>query len=105
LNKIKTQALYNNPHNRQFPFREKKPRITTPIFSSEVNGHWQADLIDFQKYNERGFKWILAVVDVFSKYLWARPLKNKSAEEVKEDFSCIFRERRPIVLKTGNGKY
>jgi len=68
------------------------------------NGHWQADLIDFQKYNERGFKWILTVVDVFSKYLWALPLKNKSAEEVKEAFSCIFKERRLIVLQTDNGK-
>jgi len=44
------------------------------------------------------------MVDVFSKYLWAQPLKNKSAEEVKEAFSCIFKERRPIVLQTDNGK-
>jgi len=83
----------------QLRFREKKPRITAPILSSEVNGHWQVALIDFQKYNERGFKWILTMVDFFSKYLWARPLKNKSAEEVKEAFSHIFRERRPIVLQ------
>jgi len=69
-----------------------------------VNGHWQADLINFQKYNERGFKWILTVVDVFSKYLWAIPLKNKSTEEVKEVFSCIFKERSPIVLQTDNSK-
>jgi len=33
------------------------------------------------------------VVDVFSKYLWARPLKKKSAEEVKEAFSHIFKAR------------
>jgi len=45
---------------------------------------------------------MLTVVDVFSKYLWARPLKNKSAEEVKEAFSRIFKERRPIVLQTDN---
>jgi len=54
--------------------------------------------------NERGFKWILTMVDVFSKYIWARPFKNKSAEEVKETFSHIFKERRPIVLQTDNGK-
>jgi hypothetical protein len=57
------------------------------------NGHWQADLIDFQKYDERGFKWKLTVEDVFSMYLWAQPLKNKSAEEVKEAFSSIFKEK------------
>jgi len=69
-----------------------------------VNGHWQADLIDFQKYNERGFKWILTVADVFSKYLWAGPLKNKSAEEVKEAFSRIFKARRSIILQTDSSK-
>jgi transposase InsO family protein len=68
-----------------------------------VNGHWQIDLIDFQKYRERGYNWILTVVDVFSKYLWARPLKHKSAEEVKEALSDIFKERRPIVLQSDNG--
>jgi len=51
------------------------------------------DLIDFQKYNERGYKWILTTVDVFIKYLWARPLNNKTAEEVKEALSKIFKDR------------
>jgi transposase InsO family protein len=104
VSRRRIMEFLRNQESYQLRFREKKPRITTPIFSSEVNGHWQADLIDFQKYNERGFKWILTVVDVFSKYLWARPLKNKSAEEVKEAFSRIFKERRPIVLQTDNGK-
>jgi len=47
-----------------------------------------------QKYNERGFKWILTVVDVFSKYQLT----------VKEAFSHICKERRPIVLQTDNSK-
>jgi len=50
-----------NQESYQLWFREKKPRITTPIFSSEVNGQRQANLIDFQKYNERGLKWILTL--------------------------------------------
>jgi len=44
----------------------------------------QSLAVNGQKYTERGFKWILTVIDAFSKYLWAQPLKNKSAEEVKE---------------------
>jgi len=67
--------------------------VTTPIFSDEVNGHWQMDFIDFQKYNERGYKWILTTVNVFSKYLWVRPLKNKTVEGVKEALSKIFKDR------------
>jgi len=77
-----------NQESYQLRFREKKC-VTTPIFSDEVNGHWQIDLINFQKYNERGYKCILTIIDVFSKY----PLKNKTAEEVKEALSKIFKER------------
>jgi len=99
VSRRRIMEFLRNQESYQLWFREKKPRITTPIFISEVNGHWQVDLINFQKYNERGFKWILTVVDVFSKYLWAGSLKNKSAEEVKEAFSHIFKERRPIVLQ------
>jgi len=104
VSRRRIMEFLRNQESYQLWFREKKPRITTPIFCSEVNGHWQADLINFKKHNERGFKWILTIVDVFSKYLWARPLKNKSAEEVKEAFSRIFKERRPIVLHTDNSK-
>lgn len=47
-----------------------------------------ADLIDFSKhfrYN-KGLRWILVIVDVFSRYCWAYGLKDKSAQSVFEAF-------------------
>ncbi len=44
----------------------------------------QVDLIDTQhlgKYN-KGVKYILTAIDVFSKYAWAFPIKNKKGEEI-----------------------
>jgi len=35
----------------------------------------------FSKYND-GVKYLLTVIDVFSKYGWMRPLKRKTGEEV-----------------------
>ena len=40
---------------------------------------WEADLADMQlicKFN-KGFRFLLCVIDIFSKYAWVVPLKNK----------------------------
>ena len=41
---------------------------------------WGADLADTQlisKFN-KGFSFLLCVIDIFSKYAWAVPLKDKN---------------------------
>ena len=41
---------------------------------------WTADLIEVNniaKYN-RGYRYLLTVVDVFSKHAWVEPVKNKT---------------------------
>lgn len=68
---------------------------------------WQADLVDMQPYVKvnKGFKYILTVIDVLSKYGWAAPLKSKNAQDVTEAFQVIIeRGRKPANLQTDNGK-
>nr|CAI5863254.1 unnamed protein product [Callosobruchus analis] len=45
---------------------------------------YQADLMDMTKYvkENRGYKFILVVINCFSKYVWCEPLKNKSGPVV-----------------------
>jgi len=45
------------------------------------------------KFN-KGFKYLLMVVDVFSKYGWIMPLKDKKGETVTKAFKTIFKEGR-----------
>ena len=45
------------------------------------------------------------VIDVFSKYGWIVPLKDKKGESVTEAFKTIFKEgRRPQYLWVDKGK-
>ena len=45
------------------------------------------------------------VIDVFSKYGWFEPLKDKKGETVTEAFEKIFKEgRKPQYLWTDKGK-
>ena len=49
-------------------------------------------------------KYLLFVIDIFSKYLWVEPLKNKAAKKVVKGFQHIFdkgRNVRNIVFAQG----
>ena len=64
------------------------------IFTSGIDDLWQADLADLSsiaKYND-GNKFLLTCIDVFSKYAWAIPLKDKSSKSIVSAFTRIFEE-------------
>ena len=67
---------------------------------------WAADLVDMKEFEEEndGMKWILTVIDVFSKFGWMIPLKDKSGESVSLALKKIFKERKPKFLWTDKGK-
>ena len=68
-----------------------------------LNLLWQADLAEMFAFN--GFKFILVVVDVFSRRIFARPMKSKEAKTVKKAFEAIFEENgtTPQKLETDRG--
>lgn len=86
--------------------RKKYP--TRKYYVNNIDEQWQADLCDVQdlaKYND-GHRYILTVIDILSRYGWAIPLKNKSANIVKEAFIKIFNKdnRIPQRIQTDQGK-
>ena len=57
----------------------------------------------FSRQNE-GFKYILTVIDCFSKYAFAVPLKNKTGASVRNALIQVFEQRKPEKLQTDRGK-
>ena len=51
-----------------------------------------ADLIDYRKYSRQnqGFKYILVVIDAFSRFAYTAPLKFKTAEDSAKALDSIF---------------
>lgn len=85
----------------------KKKYPTRQYIVHDVDEQWQADLADVSSTSDenRGHKFILTVIDIFSRYAWARPLKNKSGKEVAAAFKDIFKEKRiPRRIQTDQGK-
>ena len=57
----------------------------------------------FSEWN-KGYRYLLMVLDLFSKYGWIVPLKDKKGETVTEVFKTIFEEgRKPQYIWTEKG--
>lgn len=71
-----------------------------------IDYQWEADLADVQNLSEynNGIKFLLVIVDVFSRFMWVRPLKDRKAKSVIEAFQDILRDpRRPKAIRTDKG--
>ena len=57
---------------------------------------WIADVIDMQAFSKdnNGIKYLLTVIDIFSKFVWIIPIRRKTEQEVANAFFRILRERR-----------
>ena len=84
--------------------KRKFPRRSVIVFNKDEI--WSADLVDMQPFSSfnKGFKYILTVVDVFSKCAWAVPIKNKSAASVTKAFEKIISDRIPQKVMGRRGK-
>lgn len=67
---------------------------------------YQADLIELQPYAKfnKGYRYILMVINAFSKFVWASPLKSKSAKDVTAAMEKILINSSPKNLQTDRGK-
>ena len=76
------------------------------VYSSFTDNIWGVDLADMQslsKYN-KGIKYLLCAIDLFSKYAWVVPLKDKRGISIVNAFQKIIsKERRPNKILVDQG--
>ena len=100
LTKIFIDEIYSKPPRRNYP--------TNKIIYNHVDDIWSIDLADFSDYktsNNKGYRYIFIIIDNFSKYLWAIPLKNKYSQTITNEFSNILikSKRKPIKIESDQG--
>ena len=67
---------------------------------------WQMDLADMQSHAKEndGYRYLLVCIDVFSKYVWVIPLKNKTGPALVTAFKEILESgRKPQKIQTDEG--
>ena len=100
LTKIFIDEIYSTPPRKNFP--------TNKIVYNHIDEIWSidlADMVDYKVSNNKGFRYIFIILDNFSKYLWAIPLKNKYSQTITNEFSNILTtsKRSPVKLESDRG--
>ena len=81
------------------------------VYLSIKDNTWGADLADMQLINKfnKGYKCLLCIINIFSKYTWVFPLKNKRGVTTINPFQKILDDlkRKPnkIWVDQGNEFY
>jgi transposase InsO family protein len=96
LQKVKAYSL----HKRAI--RPKKFRRTWTHAPRDL---WQIDLLDFQKFeNENdGMRYLCVIIDCFSKFVWVKPLKNKTAKSIVKSLALLIMTERPKRIMCDQG--
>jgi len=81
-----------------------KKFIKRRIFTTSIDDLWNADLIIMRKYSNEndGYNYMLVVIDTFSKFSWALPIKTKHGITVAKAFEEIIENAKLQNHKSPN---
>lgn len=108
------RAVVDGHEADQITKQKKRPGFHH-IVSPDVGVGLQADILDLQKYSgvNKGYRYILSIIDIYSRYGWMLPLKNKSAPTIAKTFTDLFegklepkmkrKYKPPVNISTDNG--
>ena len=96
LSKEETYQMYKSS-KKTFPRRK--------VITSYLNDQWDIDLIDmssFAKENDN-IKYLLTIIDIFSRYAYVYPLRSKSQEEIISAMKNILKQNKPDNIRSDKG--
>ena len=99
--KIFIDEIYSKPPKKNYATNK------TDVYHND--DIWSLDILDLKDYgpeNNRGYRYVLVIIDNFSKFGWTIPLKNKNAQTIKDSFENILisSKRKPNLIETDRGK-
>ena len=99
--KIFINEIYSKPPKKYYATNK-----TDVYFIDDI---WSLDILDLKDYgpeNNRKYRYVLVVIDNFSKFGWTLPLKNKNAQTIKDSFENILisSKRKPNLIESDRGK-
>ena len=88
----------------------KQARKTFPrreVTTFEPNDIWAADLVDMSNISEDNdnVKFLLNIIDIYSRYAYSFPLKTKKASEILDAFKTLKVLPRNLWIDQGSEFY
>ena len=87
------------------PARRRYSRLKTVTSGPFVQ--FQGDLMDVQRLAKEndGYRYVVLFIDIFTRYVWCRPIKRKTPEETTRVLRAVIEEsgRQPYTVQTDQG--
>ncbi|KAI8499057.1 hypothetical protein Bbelb_235100 [Branchiostoma belcheri] len=94
-----------DPYTLHKPIRRRFERAR--VIVGGMNDQFQADLVDMSSLSRHNdvYRYLLTCIDIFSKYAWVVPIKDKKGTTLVEAFQTILAKdgRKPRCLQTDQG--
>ena len=99
--KIFENENFFKPPKRNYP--------TNKTDAYHIDDIWSLVILDLKSYgpeNNRGYRYVLVIIDKFSKYGFPTHLKNKNSQTLKDSFESILinSKRKQKLIETDRGK-
>jgi len=95
---LKTQEIH------QLHLKQKRSTTLKPIVLKKPDSLYEIDVVDMGEYADGDNRYILTMIDVFSRFAYAAIMKNKDEKSVLKAFKSIVKEVPQITrLQSDNG--
>ena len=83
----------------------RKPTLYRRTITHGIDYLYQCDLVDLIKYSRvnDGFKYIITIIDCFSKKAWAFKLKTKTGKAIVDVMTPFFKNNKPKKIQFDQG--
>ena len=115
LKAMETKFTINDSENKKTfvneicskPSKRNYSTNKTDVFL--IDDIWSLDILDSKDWgaeNKRGYRYVVVVIDNFSKFGWTVLLKNRNAQTIKNSFKNILKssKRKPNLIESDQGK-
>ena len=85
------QEVINNQETYQLNKRQNKPKKFNTIVANGNRDCYQMDIMIYDRFKYHNYKYILVVIDVFSRFVHAKALTSREMDTIMSTIKTIFK--------------
>lgn len=86
------EEFVNNQYTDQVNKQIKSPTVYNTINSVDYGENYQMDIINYDRFERNHYKYILVVIDVYSRFVDARAMTNRENSTILDKIKEIFKD-------------
>ena len=99
------QEFLNQQHVHQISKQNYRPKFFSSIVADKIRDEYQIDIMIYDRYEFHNYKYILCVIDIYSRYCCARAMSNRETTTILLNIKDIFKIMGKPKLLSGDNEF